>query len=122
MPEPTSVVPSPVLLAPDRRSNNKVLLITEWIQTQEVFQDLGHRVHVLHPSMLMHGSGTNAQDLLRRGHDFVLVWIDLPSKRTLDTHRASAVRRWGIVKQIVESHSDVNSCSHLRPRRQSLEH
>ena len=89
------------MLAPSRPSISKVLLITEWTQTQEVFQDLGCRVHVLHPSMLVHGSGTHAQDLLRSGHNFALVWIDLPSKRTLDTHRAAAVRRWGTVKQII---------------------
>ena len=58
--------------------------------------------HVLHPHMLLHGSGSDAHNVLRRG-DFMLVWIDLPSQRTLDTHRASAVRRWGLVKQIIET-------------------
>ena len=91
------------MLAPNRHSRNKVLLITEWDQTQSVFQDLGCKVHVIHFSMLLHGAGTNAQDMLRRGHDFMLVWIDLPSRRTLDTHRACAVRRWGFIKQIVET-------------------
>ena len=79
-----------------------VLIMTEWHSTQQAFTQAGYSHRNLHPSQATSGSGTLALQQLRRG-DYMLLWIDLPSRRTLDTHAAAMTRRWIFIRKLIDT-------------------